>query len=109
MPDNAAYEVSLTLAGDAAVVHVSGEIDLAAKADLLGALTQASGGDRNVIVDLSRTTFMDSTALKALVDAWRSQTRAGLGFALRNPSGEARRTLLMAGLEDVFPTTATDD
>jgi anti-anti-sigma factor len=109
MPNSANYEVSLTLAGDAAMVHVSGEIDLAAKADLLGALTQASGGGRNVIVDLSRTTFMDSTALKALVDAWRSQTRAGLGFALRNPSGEARRTLLIAGLEDVFPTTTTDD
>jgi len=109
MPDNAAYEVSLTLAGGAAVVQVSGEIDLAAKADLLGALTQAAGGGRNVIVDLSRTTFMDSTALNALVEAWRSQTRAGLGFALRNPSSEARHTLVIAGLEDVLPTTTTDD
>jgi anti-sigma B factor antagonist len=109
MPDSANYEVSLTEAGDAAVVHVSGEIDLAAKADLHGALTQAAGGERDVIVDLSRTTFMDSTALKALVDAWRSQTRAGLGFALRNPSREVCRTLRIAGLEDVFPTTTTND
>ena len=109
MPKNAHYEVSLTVAGDAAVVHVAGEIDLAAKADLLAALTQASGGGRNVVVDLSRTTFMDSTALKALVDAWQSQTRAGLGFTLRNPSKEARRTLVIAGLEDVLPATTTDD
>jgi anti-anti-sigma factor len=109
MPYSANYEISLTDAGGDAVVHVSGEIDLAAKTDLSRALARAAGGGRNVIIDLSRTTFMDSTGLKVLVDALRSQTDAGLAFALRNPSSEVLRTLHMAGLEDMFPTTRTDD
>jgi anti-anti-sigma factor len=90
-------------------VHLSGEIDLAAKADLERALAQAAGEGRNVIVEMSRTTFIDSTSLKALLDALRSQTDAGLRFALRNPSSPARRTLQIAGVEDMIPAATADD
>jgi anti-anti-sigma factor len=105
MRHSANYQIMLTDAEGTAVVHVSGEIDLNAKVDLTRALARASAGGRNLIVDMSRTTFIDSTALKALLDAWRSQTGARLGFVLRNPATAVRRTLEIAGLEDMLPTS----
>ena len=47
------------------------------------------GRGQNVIVDLSRTTFMDSSGVRALMDLWHSLTVAGLDLVVRNPSGSS--------------------
>jgi anti-sigma B factor antagonist len=86
-----------------AVVHVAGEIDLSVRAELSRMLAQACAGGRDLVVDVSRTTFMDSAGLHALVTARRSQTAAGRSFVLRNPSASVRGMLTMAGLEEWFP------
>jgi anti-sigma B factor antagonist len=109
MPDSDGYRIVLTEAEGTAVVQLSGELDLDAKAELTRVLAQAAGEGRDVIVDMSGTTFMDSTALKALLDARHSQTHAGWGFVLRNPSQGVLRTLQMAGLEGRFSLITTDD
>jgi len=85
------------------VVHALGLLDLNARAELVRMLAQASASGRDVVVDLSGTTFIDSTGLKALVDTWRSQTAAGRGFVLRNLSARVRLTVGYAGLADVLP------
>jgi len=96
-------QISLSEADGTAVVHVAGEIDLNVRAELVRMLAQACAGGRDVVVDVSRTTFMDSAGLHALVDAWRSQTAAGRGFVLRNPSIPVRDALRYAALSDVLP------
>src|SRR4051794_27575696 len=66
--------------GDATVVSVTGEIDMetgpAFQQGLLHALGAGRGG---LIVDLSQATFMDSTALTSLVNAFDDLRRQGGG------------------------------
>jgi len=96
-------QISLSEADGTAVVHVAGEIDLNVRAELVRMLAQACAGGRDVVVDVSRTTFMDSAGLHALVTAQRSQTAAGRSLVLRNPSASVRGILTMANLEEWFP------
>jgi anti-sigma B factor antagonist len=100
------YLISLCEVDGTGVVHASGLLDLNARAELVRMLAQASAGGRDVVVDLSGTMFIDSTGLKALLDTWRSQTAAGQGFVLRNPSARVRLTVGYAGLADVLPIEA---
>ena len=85
------------------VVEVSGEIDLHARPDLVTAIEQAATGGRRLVIDLSGTTFIDSTALRALLDAWRSQSDAGQDLVLRRPAPVVVRTLEIAGLTGTLP------
>src|SRR4051812_35405939 len=66
--------------GDATVVSVAGEIDMetgpAFQEGLLHALGAGRGG---LIVDLSHATFMDSSALTSLVNAFDSLRKQGGG------------------------------
>ena len=97
------FQILVTEVDGTAVVHVAGEIDLGVRAELARMLAQACAGGRDVVVDLSRTTFMDSAGLHALVEARRSQIAAGWNLVLRNPSASVRGILTMAGLEGWFP------
>lgn len=87
---------------DGTVVYVRGEIDLTTHDTLVRMLDNAAAGSQDVIVDLSRTTFMDSSGLRALMELWQSQTAAGLDLLIRNPSDPILRTLHNAGLDRVF-------
>jgi stage II sporulation protein AA (anti-sigma F factor antagonist) len=87
---------------DGTIVYVRGEIDLTTHDTLMRMLDEAAARGQNVIVDLSRTTFMDSSGLQALMELWHSQTAAGLDLVVRNPSDPIIRTLHYAGLDRVF-------
>jgi anti-sigma B factor antagonist len=80
------------------IVEVSGEIDLHARLELVTAISQASTAGQRLVIDLSQTTFIDSAAVKALLDAWRSQKEAGQVLVLREPAPVVVRTLEIAGL-----------
>ena len=66
--------------GDATIVDVTGEIDMdtgpAFQAGLLHALGAGRGG---LIVDLSRASFLDSSALTSLVNAFDGLRKRGGG------------------------------
>src|SRR3954466_8191724 len=66
--------------GDTTVVNVTGEIDMetgpAFQRGLLSAIGAGRGG---LIVDLSQATFMDSSALTSLVNAFDDLRRHGGG------------------------------
>ena len=96
------YQVMNSESHDGTVVYLSGQIDLTTHDTLERKLNDAASGGQNVIVDMSRTTFMDSTGLRALMELWQSQNAAGLDLVIRNPSGPVLRTLHYAGLDRVF-------
>ena len=93
--------VGLTERGDALVLSLAGELDLADAPALREALRRAvERSPKRLVVDLAEVTFVDSTVLGALVEA-----RAALGgdaFALAAPGLEVRRALEVSGLDRHF-------
>jgi anti-sigma B factor antagonist len=108
MLDSNGYRVRVVDVEGESVVEISGEIDLHARAELVTAISDATTAGGRVVIDLSQTTFIDSTALKALLDAWRSQNEAGQELVLRDPAPVVVRILEIAGLTDTLPTDVTD-
>lgn len=83
---------------DSVIVRVGGEIDVAA-ADALAAALQPDGG-RPLVVDLSATTFMDSTGVRALVTAQRTGVHIA---AIRNVPPRIKQLFEVLGLTQVLP------
>jgi len=81
------------------VVGVKGELDVATTPELRECL---AGVDGDVVVDLSGVTFMDSTALGALVAATNRSREQGATLMLRGESAFVSRLLKVAGLGDFF-------
>lgn len=80
-------------------IAVEGEVDLATVGDLQEALDGAfEDQDDAVVVDLTKSTFMDSTGLKALVMANRKFDAAGRSFAIAVSGGPVSRLLDLSGV-----------
>ena len=85
--------------GQALVLRLAGELDLYNAPALREALRAcAERAPQRLVVDLSQVTFVDSTALGALVET-RSKLRGGDGLALASPGLETRRALEISGLD----------
>ena len=99
--------VGIAERGSALVVSVAGELDLYTAPALREALQSTVGrSPERLVVDLAGVTFIDSTALGALVEA-RSQLRDGGAFALAAPGLEVRRALEVSGLDRHFAVHET--
>jgi anti-sigma B factor antagonist len=85
-------------------VSLPGEIDLnnhaALSTVLLGAVHDPAV-DR-VIVDLSATTFIDSSGFRALVIAWMAADKADKRFEAVNPPANVRRMFEILELRDML-------
>jgi anti-sigma B factor antagonist len=93
---------------DLAVVSPKAEIDLAGAPAFREALAQAvEGDDRDVLVDMSGVTFIDSTGLSALLNALRRLTRSRRQMLVVAPEGPVRRVITLTGLESTFPLYST--
>lgn len=96
-------EIETTVRAGQALVRVNGEIDLATAPKLRDELTALSeDGIHNVHVDLSRATFMDSTALAVLLAALRRCQHAGGRLVLVDPSPMTARLLHTTRLGRLF-------
>jgi anti-anti-sigma factor len=90
------FDVTRDEFADRIVVRVAGEIDMATAIELRSALSPDGG--RPIVIDLTETTFMDSSGLNALVAAWHS----GAVAAVRHPTPTVRRAIEIAGLDQVL-------
>lgn len=72
---------------------VTGEIDMATAPELAHAIDAGGvhGSVRRVVVDLSNATFLDSSALNALVHAQRALAERETTFKVVSPSDETVR------------------
>jgi len=81
-------------------LNVVGEVDLATVDQLTTELDAAyDEGSANVLVDLTGTSFMDSTGLKTLVMAQRRYQDDGRSFAIQVNGGPVSRLIDLSGLE----------
>jgi anti-sigma B factor antagonist len=85
------------------VVAVTGEVDMSAAPAFERALFQAVAGDEPTILDLSEVTFMDSTAIGALLTVRRqAELKPGRFAVVCEPGSEIERTLEYMGLDAAF-------
>ena len=85
------------------VVHVSGEIDLSAKALFQERLDDViEANDDDVVVDLAGVSFIDSTGLSVLLHARERLETAGRKLMIVRPSPPVTRVLELAGLDALF-------
>jgi anti-sigma B factor antagonist len=95
------------LAHDTSVVSVEGELDLASAPSLKWALADLqSAGSRHVVVDLSRVSFIDSTALGVLVGAQRALD-PGVRLAIACSEETVVRIFELTGLDGMFEIVPT--
>ncbi len=96
------FSTEVTQDGDATVIHVRGEIDIATCERLRDAIEPHLGPQQTIILDLSGVGFMDSSSLPVLLHARSTLTTDGGSLVLRNPSVAAHRLLTLAGLEGLL-------
>jgi stage II sporulation protein AA (anti-sigma F factor antagonist) len=96
-------EITVANRNGCAIVFVAGEMDASDGQQLEDALLEAQHGSANVIVDMNRLTFMDSTGINALVLAWR-RVSGELHVVGARPA--VRRVFEIAGVTDLLPDEA---
>ena len=86
--------LDLSLDTDGTLV-LQGEIDSYTAPDLAERL----GGEPPIeVVDLAGVTFIDSSGLRAIVEAHQARSAAGTRLVLRSPSAAVQRLLEISGL-----------
>jgi anti-sigma B factor antagonist len=91
------------LGGGVATVAVAGEVDLYTAPALKQALSDTiDAGARNVLVDLSRATFIDSTTLGVLMGAVKRLRPAGGELAIACSDPNIRKIFEITLLDRIF-------
>jgi anti-anti-sigma factor len=89
--------------GYAATVVLCADHDLATSEGVRVALAPLCG---NVLVDLTRCSFIDSTVIGMLIGKARDLRRDGYALELRvssDPASQVARTLALVGIDTVMP------
>jgi anti-sigma B factor antagonist len=88
--------------GDALVIALEGDVDLehspTAREVLLGGVAKG----KSVFVDMSGVTYIDSSGVASLVEAFQQAKQKNAGFALVSVNPAAMRVLELARLDKVF-------
>jgi anti-sigma B factor antagonist len=87
-----------------AVVTVVGEIDLATRGQLCESLhtVTAVPSVKRIVVDLTRTRFMDASGIHALVHGYRAARDAGIDYHITGANGPVRRVLEITAVLDLL-------
>ena len=93
-----------------AIVAVRGEIDLFTAPELKATLTDAiEEGRTRIVVDLSETTFLDSTALGVLIGAIKRLRSRDGRMTIVNTDQNIAKTFEITGLDQIFTIRPTRD
>jgi anti-anti-sigma factor len=87
--------------GDRLLV-LQGELDIATAPELVAMLERLRTHRHPVVLDLEGVTFMDSTGLTTLMDAWLAAEQNGWSFSVRAASPAVRRVVELAGIEQLL-------
>jgi anti-sigma B factor antagonist len=103
MPAAPPFEIDVTdEPGGRKRVTVSGELDIATVPDLRARLRRTARETREVWLDLSEVTFIDSSGLSLLVGIDAESRADGFGFALE-PGPVVLKLIELCDLQDVLP------
>jgi anti-sigma B factor antagonist len=102
-PAAADLQITVDVESTRTVLHLAGEIDAASSARLRALLGEQVDERLDVVIDLSRVTFIDSSGLGVLVGALRRVQEHGHRLVLRAPTASLQRVLEVTGLASAFP------
>jgi anti-sigma B factor antagonist len=89
------------------VIQVEGELDMNTAPELERRLEgPISAPDSNLLIDLSRCEFIDSTGIALIVRAWQALDNR---FSLCGIGDQVKRVLDVTGLESAIPTHPNRD
>ena len=103
------FQVEARTEGAVTVITITGELDLYTAPRLEEALARASAGTPpRVVVDLARTAYMDSTALRVLTAALKRFRERGGELAIVVTQPPIAKLFTITGLDQVFPICPTE-
>ena len=92
------------------VVAVSGEVDIFTAPELKRSIANAiDEGAREIVVDLTETRFLDSTALGVLIGAVKRLRPLDGRLVIVNTEPSTAKTFEITGLDQIFTIVATRD
>lgn len=100
-----AFAVFEEVTADARIVSIQGEFDALSAAEAGPVLLRASADpDRVLVIDLTTCTFLDSSAIAAIVGAARALMNGQIKIAIAcEPGSEPMRILRLAGIDRTVP------
>src|SRR3990172_11283533 len=84
------------------ILSLEGEVDLSESPRVRELLLDGVRRKIDVVVDLSRVTYIDSSGVASLIEAFQTSRGAGTRFALACASEAVLRVLRLARLDRVF-------
>ena len=93
---------SITEQSGRTVVALSGEIDMEEAPKVRRALLDVMKQKRDILVDLSAVTYIDSSGIASLIEGLQAARKQKNDLALVSVSQRARRVLELARLDKVF-------
>jgi anti-sigma B factor antagonist len=85
------------------VISLKGEIDIYTAPDFKEKLLNNIGdGNREVVLDCSELSYMDSTGLGILVGALKRTKQHGRSITIKKPKSTVRKLFKITGLDKVF-------
>lgn len=95
--------------GDRTIVELGGEIDLETSPRVREQLLTCVQEARDLVVDLGRVTYIDSSGIASLIEAFQTARNDDLRFALTGVSQPVLRVFQLARLDKIFPFLAAPD
>jgi anti-sigma B factor antagonist len=93
--------------GGFSVVELTGDVDLSCSPDARAAILNCLNQNKDVLVDLSAVSYIDSSGIASLVEGYQAAKKKSLKFGLVGVSDAAMSVLQLARLDKVFPIHAT--
>jgi anti-anti-sigma factor len=94
------FDIDVRDDGRLLVVTPSGELDLATVPTVRQALARCSESHAAAVLDLRAVTFMDSTAVRLLIEAHHGEF--GDRFSVVNPADDVGKVLDVSGVRPMF-------
>ena len=86
----------------ASVVALTGDVDLQTSPAVRQKLLECLEKSKRVVADLGAVSYIDSSGVASLVEAFQVSRKKGATFALASVSPAAMRVLSLARLDKVF-------
>jgi anti-anti-sigma factor len=96
-------EIRAEVQGRLRTVHLSGELDVGQANRLLDAVKRLSAPGAEVVVDLAKLTFIDSSGLGSLLSAYTAATRRGARLVATHLPPQVTRVVEVTGLRGQPP------